>query len=853
MPLPDAPQWPTSNGWPAISNNWPKASDYLSAPVLPQDQMPALQPRPVGLGTAFTSGIGSGVRGIGSGIGSTVAAVGKGFGLPQGVQDWGNSFAQSQDQANEANHPELNTAPWAQGGGGWGAVPNWLAHGVGSALPGVAAAMGATAALPLVGVAATPLAASGAMTAAYAPQMAGSFYKADQAAHPEGTTQGQALAALGLSIPAAFVSSLAPGAYLGKGIAGQALERFMGGDIKSRVLAGAAANTALGAIGGGVQAAGEMAFRPDLDFPTKAKNIVDSTLSSAAIGGLLGGAFGVVHKAPEVPQGAPNAEIAAGVDTALGKEAPPPEAQPAQTPPAEAQPAAAAPVTPTPEAQPAAPEAQPAAAPQIDPLKAQLDRRNALMEAAKQGFYTANTPGDLTAWRQGLADSVTAQKPVDEAPPVAEAPVAPVDAAAAPAAHPVQALIDRIDAANGQVSAKVKQEAAEAGFYTKDPVTNRYRPSTIPEVDAKIEAVNKRLDDARALDAAKPDPEALAMAEHTAAHDLAGLEIVKKALTPPEPVPAEDLASLHNDVVQEGAKAPPAPVVDTSVGPVKVTDTSDPLVQNDTIHEALNGSLDQTDDQGIRQSVADHEAQKPPVAGLPLERTTPGAKASDVRRIDPNSTLGQEIAARAQAFNPAADAARKQTLTAPPVPPKAAEPAAPPASKVSAGIKALRAAQEVAKTFHPDLGLPKNVAEFSIRQLYSAAKSDHQFSMQTGNPLFRERMNAYNELIKAKGGQPYQTVRARLNEDPTAPRCVWQLGQPIARNHCRHTHATAKTTSAAIAAPAAEASRSTVTLPVRETQRLPAAFVSWVAGGPSGSRFCRSFCSVALLPSKGNY
>ena len=274
--------------------------------------------------SAFVGGVYEGYHNLLGGVGSLGAALGNVTGnewLQRGGQGWAN---QQQDLAKKYGRTELDTAPWQEGGGGWGKALPWVAHGVGAMVPTMAAVLGGSAlggiAAPAVGVGAGVGGLIGGAATMY-PGAVGGLYDAAQAgAGGAAPSKGQAAAALAAGVPLAGLAALGPetsAAIVGRGpLAGAApaLDRAMQGHIAQRVVTGAATQGAVGAVQGGVQQAAEMAFRPDLDATAKMQHVVDATTSGAALGGIIGGALGGVHKM-KLPQDASSEDMKGYVDT----------------------------------------------------------------------------------------------------------------------------------------------------------------------------------------------------------------------------------------------------------------------------------------------------------------------------------------------------------------------------------------------------------------------------------------------------------------------------------------------------------------------------------------------------------
>src|ERR1043166_211881 len=292
-----------------VPENLPGMADYLP----PDFYKPAsAEPPAPKKSFAFWAGVKAGAGEAAGSLGSLVGAAGNVLGLPS-VQHAGESFADTLNQWSQRQGiPAYEGSPFA--GGISGFLPR-LAYQAGKITPTLAtiaaapeiavperiAALGARAPAFLggagvkAGVAATaPELATGAKlastlgtgTAVLYPQVAGGMYEQERTA-PGGPTPGESARALGLGLPVAAIGALQPSGLL----RGQ----FEGG-LVSRVLKGGAENAAAGALAGGVSAAADTTFRPDISTAEKMKSVVDATVTGATLGGALGGLFGGLHK-----------------------------------------------------------------------------------------------------------------------------------------------------------------------------------------------------------------------------------------------------------------------------------------------------------------------------------------------------------------------------------------------------------------------------------------------------------------------------------------------------------------------------------------------------------------------------
>ncbi len=276
--------------------------------------------------------------GLQESLGSAAAglqAVGHLTGL-SGVENWAREAAQSRFAAAQASsRPELEIAPWKEGGASW--LP-YVGYQVGKALPTLAAFIAASkipfpvpkplaalgtvvpqeigGGLGLAGEAAQAAGASWARgivggTVAGYPQTVGALYRQGE----EGGEPGQAGKALLLGAPLAALGAVGPAQ------AGGLLARGLEGGIVRRVATAGAAAAVVNAPQAALQTAAGLTFRDDLAPAEKMQAVVDSALSSAVIGGVIGGAFGALG-ARKQRLDASNDDITKAVDSQLGRETP---------------------------------------------------------------------------------------------------------------------------------------------------------------------------------------------------------------------------------------------------------------------------------------------------------------------------------------------------------------------------------------------------------------------------------------------------------------------------------------------------------------------------------------------------
>lgn len=288
---------------------------------------------------AFTSGVMSGGNALLGAGGRFVQALGNVVGA-QPVADIGEAIAQNRAAANQAYaRPDLETPPWREGGA---PVLPWVARNVGEMLPGLAAVIVGSQIPGLRNLAPTALKEAGAevpgflgggaglapeaaakagqawaenvagLTAAGYPMAAGSLY--EQAAQQGDKSPQAAAAALGMGLPYSALGSIGPSGLLGKWEQGvgvpQTLEKFIGeagtrtfekGSAPlARALMGGAEQAAAQGVQGGLQTALAQTFNPNISPSDKMKQIVDSTITNATMGGLFGGALSA-FRGREVP------------------------------------------------------------------------------------------------------------------------------------------------------------------------------------------------------------------------------------------------------------------------------------------------------------------------------------------------------------------------------------------------------------------------------------------------------------------------------------------------------------------------------------------------------------------------
>lgn len=301
------------------------------------------QPAPQPQRGLFGSALRAGTNELGALGGAAASALGKAVGL-DGLAQWGAEVNQTRGAAAQAaGRPDLEIAPWNEGGA---SVLPWLAYQATKQIPQIAGTLAGAALMPAAAVPAGLARAAGALpafmgggaglaapaaqaagraliggTAAGLPMGVGSLYQSalDRAeATGEPTTRGEAFASLAGGVPYAAMEAFAP---LG---AVRALKGGSGGILKSAGKA-ALASGATEMVTEGVQTTMEMGFRPDLPLATKAKNVVDAALTGGAVGGVFGGIGGGAGGAMRRMKGAKpnevtNDDLKNTVDQDLGSE-----------------------------------------------------------------------------------------------------------------------------------------------------------------------------------------------------------------------------------------------------------------------------------------------------------------------------------------------------------------------------------------------------------------------------------------------------------------------------------------------------------------------------------------------------
>lgn len=302
--------------------------NQISLPMAPEPEAPKRN--------LLSAGLSAGVDELQGTGGALAAQVGKLLGIDS-LSKWGQDvYSRNQAEAQQSGRPDLETAPWREGGA---PVLPWLGYQAAKQVPMLAGYMGAGLAAPevaaltalgsripqvmggargLVGEAAATAAkewgrSAAATTAVGSAIGSGSMY--GQAIERGDPTTGDALKA----------AAMAPvyGAMDAFGIEGLAARGFKGGGAVTnpvkRVLGAAAVGAASEVPQEAAQTAMELSFRPDIPVQQKMDAIVDAGLTGGALGGLFGGVGGL-RRAPRLsdPNAVPNEGLAGLVDQQLG-------------------------------------------------------------------------------------------------------------------------------------------------------------------------------------------------------------------------------------------------------------------------------------------------------------------------------------------------------------------------------------------------------------------------------------------------------------------------------------------------------------------------------------------------------
>lgn len=293
----------------------------MALPAIDPDLLPSLTPA-APKRNLFAAGLSSGVDELQGLLGSAAEFAGRGLGITP-LEQYGARVAdRNAIEAQQNGRPDLETAPWRQGGA---PVLPWLAYQTAKQVPLLGAYLIGSAAVPeavvpaglaRLGAAAPELIGGGGLRAGASfaarraalaegtnfarmatagelvglPLAAGSMYQEAKQAHPEGVSGGDLAKIAGLSpFYAALDATELP--FL------SGLKHVEGG-IAKRVAKGAIIGGAEELVQEGIQTAMEQSFRPDLTPQQRMANIVDSAVTGAAVGGVFGGVASIRHVNP---------------------------------------------------------------------------------------------------------------------------------------------------------------------------------------------------------------------------------------------------------------------------------------------------------------------------------------------------------------------------------------------------------------------------------------------------------------------------------------------------------------------------------------------------------------------------
>jgi hypothetical protein len=294
-------------------------------------------------------GLKAGLRDLESVLGSAVQGGGKLFGSDS-VAAAGKSINDSASAASAAaGRPDLEIAPWRDGGG---PVLPWLGYQASKQVPMLAAyllggkAYGlaggeAPAELERLGALAPRALGGGGLKAGadfatrraaleagsdFAQQATGgavaglpiAFGSMVQEADnkPGGLTAHDAVRAAALSPFYSALDAIEPAQF--KGL----LKRGLEGNIIKRVATAAFVGAAAEVPQEGIQTAMEQSFRPDLSTSDKMANIVDAAVSGGAVGAIFGGSAGIRSLKRVDASSIPTEDLASAVDAMLSLPSP---------------------------------------------------------------------------------------------------------------------------------------------------------------------------------------------------------------------------------------------------------------------------------------------------------------------------------------------------------------------------------------------------------------------------------------------------------------------------------------------------------------------------------------------------
>ena len=338
----------------ALGGPQPAAND--AAAVRQVLGMPAPSAQPSALG----AGLRAGMREVGGLTGAAAAATGKLTGL-EGLEQWGTQTAQEQfAKAREVGRPDLEVAPWREGGGGLSAALPWLGYQAAKQVPQMAAGVAAgmlvpeaavPAGLARLGAALPEFMGGGAIGAAEGfaakkaaveagrglakqavgqeiaglPPAVGSMYQ-EAMERPGGPTKEDAQKAFGLAPFYSALDAASPAIEVSR------LAKGVTGNLAKRVATGIATDAIMEMPQEAAQTAMELSFRPDMSTKDKASQIVDAAITGGAVGGVFGGVSSIRGTKNIDPAKFDTSAVLNTVDKELGLIAPAPVAAPAAKP-----------------------------------------------------------------------------------------------------------------------------------------------------------------------------------------------------------------------------------------------------------------------------------------------------------------------------------------------------------------------------------------------------------------------------------------------------------------------------------------------------------------------------------------
>lgn len=270
--------------------------DWAVESAAAASRLPTLSGR---MGNPITSGLKAGWHEMLGSLWTAGEALGAATGV-DGLRQLGAEVAaDQQQQAQATGRPDLEVAPWREGGGGLSTALPWLGYQAAKAVPSLVGMIAAGAAVPEAAVPAAlarlgtrvPAALGGgkqfarqAIGATVAGYPLGVAATAERAKEDGELTQGEGLAALAGGLPWAAVGAVAPAQLRSFAEGGT-------GELASRLLRGAAEGAVVQGPQNAVQTAIEQQYGPPKSLGERAQEIIDSALTGGAVGGVMGGAL----------------------------------------------------------------------------------------------------------------------------------------------------------------------------------------------------------------------------------------------------------------------------------------------------------------------------------------------------------------------------------------------------------------------------------------------------------------------------------------------------------------------------------------------------------------------------------